>query len=107
MTIDSLQGPLTAADLRAIWEGAVDKSYSLPLLRAGEGQGLEVYGQAWAQLARVALAIDRTTQQLYIQPWSGQSSEPASDGRSPLRGAQRQLWEARRAYAMPLKKCHW
>ena len=36
---DSLQGALTTADLQAIWEGSVDRSYREPLLTAGEGGG--------------------------------------------------------------------
>ena len=74
---DSLQGALTTADLQAIWEGSVDRSYREPLLTAGEGGGFEVYTQAFEQLAAVSRAIDESTQQLYIQPWSGQSNEPA------------------------------
>lgn len=78
MSIDNQQGPLTAAQLMTIWQGAVDTAYSEPLLMAGEGQGLEVYTQAAQQIARLSQAVDFTTQQLFIQPWSGQSGEPAS-----------------------------
>jgi hypothetical protein len=74
-------GPLTAADLLDIWKGAVDKGYSEPILAAGEGQGLEAFTQAQAQLARVSLAIDRTTQAMFILPSSGQTNPPASGGR--------------------------
>jgi hypothetical protein len=79
---DSFQGALSAADLQAIWEGSVDRSYREPLLMAGEGGGFEVYTQAFAQGANLSAAIDYTTQQMFIQPWSGQTGEPAS-GASP------------------------
>ena len=75
---DSLQGPLTVADLQAVWEGAVDRSYREPLIAAGEGGGFEVYTQAFEQVARLSQAVDRTTQQMYLLPWSGQSDVPAS-----------------------------
>ena len=78
MTIDSKQGPLSAADLQAIWESSVDDSYSQPIVLAGEGKGFEVYTQAFAQVERLSQAVDYTTQALYILPWSGQSGEPAA-----------------------------
>jgi len=71
------QGPLTQADIQAIWEGAVDLSYSQALEAAGEGAGWEAYTQMFAQFARVSQAIDTTTQAMYILPWSGQSAAPA------------------------------
>lgn len=70
-------GPLTQADLQAIWEGACDSSFTQPLEAAGEGQGFEAYTQMFAQFARVSQAIDTTTQALYILPSSGQSAPPA------------------------------
>jgi hypothetical protein len=69
---------LTAAELLAIWQGVVDPSYSEPLIRLGDGKGLEVYGQALAQLQRVSQAIDTTTQSTYILPSSAQSAPPAA-----------------------------
>lgn len=78
MPVDSLQGPLTFEDLQAVWEGAVDREYARPLIAAGEGGGFEVYTQAFTQIARASAAVDRTFQQVYIQPWSGQSGSPAS-----------------------------
>ena len=78
MTIDSKQGPLSAQDLQAIWESSVDDSYSQPLVLAGEGNGFEVWTQAFAQIERLSQAVDYTTQALYILPWSGQTGEPAA-----------------------------
>jgi hypothetical protein len=70
-------GPLSADDLLAIWTSAVDSSYSQPISQAGDGGGMEVYGQAFAQLARVSEAIDVSTQAMFILPFSGQTSPPA------------------------------
>jgi hypothetical protein len=70
-------GPLTQADLQAIWEGAVDSGFSGGLEAAGEGAGFEAYTQMFAQFARASQAVDTTTQALYILPSSGQSASPA------------------------------
>jgi hypothetical protein len=78
----SKTGPLTMAELQALWVSVTDTGYSAPFIELGEGQGFEAYTQAFVQAARVSEAIDRTTQSLYFLPWSGQTSEPAS-------GAQR------------------
>jgi hypothetical protein len=77
-------GPLTRDDLQAIWEGALDKSYKDPFLAAGMGNGLEAHGQMWEIFARVSRAVDRTTQALFIVPWSGQSDSPAGGARKSL-----------------------
>jgi hypothetical protein len=71
-------GPLTQADLQAIWTGAVDVGYSAPLVAAGEGAGFEAYTQMFAQYARAAQAVDVSTQAMFILPSSGQSNPPAS-----------------------------
>lgn len=74
-------GPLTLDDIRQIWEGAVDTSYSEPLEQAGEGQGFEAWTQYFAQLARASEACDVNTQALYLLPSSAQSNPPASGAR--------------------------
>ncbi len=74
-------GPLSADDLQAIWSAALDRTYRDALLRAGDGGGLEAHGQIWEQCARASLAIDRTTQAMFIHGWSGESDEPASGAR--------------------------
>jgi hypothetical protein len=71
-------GPLTRADLQAIWTSALDKGYTEPFLKAGDGGGLEAHSQQWATFQRVSEAVDRTTQSFYLCPWSGQTDEPAS-----------------------------
>jgi hypothetical protein len=75
---DLSPGPLTRADLQAIWEGAVDRAYREPFLAAGEGEGLEAHSQLWELLARASTAIDVTTQEMFISPWSGQTNPPAA-----------------------------
>lgn len=72
------EGPLTRADLEAIWEGAIDRAYREPLVAAGEGNGLETQAQSWEILARTSRAVDITTQAMFIMPWSGQTDEPAA-----------------------------
>jgi hypothetical protein len=71
-------GPLTAADLQSIWEGVADSGYVQPLEQAGDGAGLEVYTQMFQQFARASLAVDVTTQALYILPSSGQTNPSAA-----------------------------
>lgn len=71
-------GPLTLADLEAEWRAAVDPTYAEALARALPGEGLEVHEVAWRVFERVSRAIDTTTQQLYVLPWSGESAAPAS-----------------------------
>lgn len=73
-------GPITAAEIQAIWESVVDKSYRDPLLEAGEGGGFEAWTQLFEQLARASNAVDVTTQAMFISPWSGQSNPPAGGG---------------------------
>jgi len=73
----STQGPLSLEDLLALWVSATDSTFSKPFTEAGDGGGLEVYSQGFAQHARVSQAVDRTTQALYILPFSGQTAPPA------------------------------
>jgi hypothetical protein len=73
-------GPLSRDEIQAVWEGAVDKGYSDPLIAGGEGKGFEAWTQLFAQLERASQAIDTTTQAMFIAPWSGQTNDPASGG---------------------------
>lgn len=72
------RGPQTAEELFAILRTAVDPLYLQAFLVEGGGSGLEAFEQICEQLARASLAIDRTTQALYILPWSGQSNPPSA-----------------------------
>lgn len=73
-------GPLTAAELLNLWQSVVDPGYSEPILSAGEGEGLEVITQAAAVYERQSVAVDRTTQAMFVLPWSGQTNPPAGGG---------------------------
>lgn len=64
-------GPLKIEQLIELWKSTVDPSYAESLITAGEGEGFEVYTQAFAMLARVSEAIERTRQSLFIREWSG------------------------------------
>jgi len=71
-----MPGPLTEAELLALWQSAVDAGYAEPLL--ADEVSAAVIQQGLAQHARVSLSIDRSTQQLFLLPWSGQTDEPAA-----------------------------
>lgn len=71
-------GPLTRAELQAIWKGSTDRGYSEPLEQAGDGAGFEAWSQFFAQLERASKAIDVTTQAMFISPWSGQTNPSAA-----------------------------
>lgn len=78
---DGKKGPLTLAEFTALWTSVTDPSYSRPFIELGEGQGFEAHTQAFAQYERVSQAVDRTTQSMYLLPFSGQTDEPASGGK--------------------------
>ena len=71
-------GPLTSAELQAIWQSVVDDTYAQGFIQAGEGNGFEAHTQAFQQFARVSQAIDTTMQEAYLLPWSGQTGAPAA-----------------------------
>lgn len=91
--------PYTIDQLLQLWRGTVDPSYSQPFLTAvGSAsidadediadptddhptRGLEVFTQNMAQSKRVSAAVVRTTEALYILPWSGQVDEASTGQR--------------------------
>lgn len=75
------RGALTLEELKTLWRSLQDSSFTRALERAGFDAGLESHWQMLAQMQRVSQAIDRTTQQMYFLPWSGQTDEPASGAR--------------------------
>lgn len=77
----SKSGPITRDELLAVWRSSVDGAYGDAFVAAGDGNGLEVYGQAFEQHARISQAIETNTQSLYVRSWSGQSGEIARGAR--------------------------
>ena len=71
------RGPLTFEELFAVLKSTTDPLYLQSFLEQGYGTGLESFEAICEVLARVALAVDRTTQALYVQHWSGETSPPA------------------------------
>lgn len=70
-------GPLNRADFEALWRDVTDESYWRPFVES-ENSPIEAIDQAIEQSQRASVVVDRTTQSMYIFPWSGQSDEPAS-----------------------------
>jgi hypothetical protein len=81
MASEPKTGPLTREDFEQIWKSVTDPEYSRSFIERGEGEGYEAHTQAMQQLERVSVGVDRTTQAMYVRPWSGQTAEPASGGR--------------------------
>lgn len=76
MPVETSQ-PITTDQLIALWKSATDSGYHLPFIEK-ENSGIEAHGQAWEQYQRASVMVNRTTQAMFILPWSGQSDEPAS-----------------------------
>jgi len=79
-------GALTSTELISLWKSVVDAGYSRPFLE-GEAEGRDTgfqasYGQAAEQLARASEMVNRSTQAMYVLPWSGQTDEPAAGARN-------------------------
>ena len=74
-------GYYTREELLQLWVDGTDKSYNRPFVEKGDGGGLEVFNQAFAQFERASVAIRNTFQSMYILPWSGQTADPASGDR--------------------------
>jgi len=80
MPIETAQ-PITFAQLLELWKSATDQGYHQPFLEQ-ENSGVEAHEQAWIQFERASEMVNRSTQAMFILPWSGQSDEPASGGRN-------------------------
>lgn len=72
-----MAGDLTREELIALWESVTDSAYNRPLLEQPES-GIEAIEQSAEQFARASLMVERTTQSMYILPWSGQTQPPAA-----------------------------
>jgi hypothetical protein len=65
---------LTFDDFYKMWLSVADTNYTTPFANS---EGVEAYGQLFAQMVRVSQAIDTSTQAMYAQAFSGQSAPPA------------------------------
>lgn len=65
-------------DLLAVWRRDMDPGYTEPLETESGGRGLDVIAGLAAMLERASLAVDLSTQALYLKPHSTQTQPPAS-----------------------------
>lgn len=70
--------PLTQAQLIELWRKLFPEGYTVPIEEESGGLGMDVFAQQAAQFARVAEAINRTTQSYYIRAHSQQTAPPAT-----------------------------
>lgn len=77
---DGTAGPISRAEFEALFLSVNDTSYARPFVELGEGKGYEAHTQAMVQCVRQSLAVDRTTQALYLLPFSGQTNPSAAGG---------------------------
>ncbi len=77
---DKTTGPLSRAEFEAIFQSVNDPSYSRPFIELGEGKGYEAHTQGFEQMQRLSASVDRTTQSMFLLPFSGQTDEPAQGG---------------------------
>lgn len=73
-----LRGAFTRDELFQVLKSTTDPLYLQSFIEQGYGSGLESFEALCEVLARVSSAIDRTTQAMFIRPWSGQSNPPAA-----------------------------
>ena len=70
-------------ELMELWKSVNDDAYTEPFITAkanGQFSNIEIFEQVAAQLARASEMIDKSTQAMYIMPWSGQTNPPAAGG---------------------------
>lgn len=72
--------PITVDEFLRIWEQVLDPSYTGPMLLVGDDSGFEMYRAHAEMCARTSLAVDITTQALFILPSSIQTNPPAAGG---------------------------
>lgn len=90
----------TPEQLFQVLQSTVDPTYLQPFLEQGPGSGLEAFEALTVVLSRVADAIERNCEALFIQPWSGQLSPPAMG--AALSTVQLQVQRGERMAAFPL-----
>lgn len=75
------QQPFTREDLLVLWRRILPPSYTVPIEQEDNGQGLDVFSQQAAQMARVSESIAITTQAYYLRAHSSQVRPPAAGER--------------------------
>ena len=70
--------PLTQAQLIELWRKLFPEGYTVPIEEESGGMGMDVYAQQAAQFARVAEAVNKTTQSYFIRAHSQQTGNPAT-----------------------------
>ena len=68
-------GALSRDELMQLWESVVSPEYAEPLKR---NESIEFIEQMAEQFALVSSIVDRNTQSMFLNGWSGQSADPAS-----------------------------
>lgn len=76
---------LTQAELLEVWRSVLPESYTTPLEEENDGRGFDVIAACAAVLARVAAAVETTTQAMYLFPHSIQEA-PESSGEAHATG---------------------
>jgi hypothetical protein len=71
---------LTEDDLLEVVRSSVDEAYLEGLENEDDGQGFDLYRSIAAIFARASEAVDVSTQEMYAQPHSSQTNDPASGG---------------------------
>lgn len=71
-----MAGPLTYDDLEVLWSGITDSLYSQSLQQSPDGYA--AIQQGIAQYTFLAECVNTSAQALFLLPWSGQTSPPAS-----------------------------
>jgi len=76
---------LTDAELLDIWRSVLPESYTRPLEEQADGRGLDVIAACAAVMARIAVAVETSTQAMYLLPHSIQEA-PESSGEAQATG---------------------
>jgi len=71
---------LSLSELLEVWRRVLPEGYTIPLEDEAGGRGIDVVAAMAAALARTALAVELTTQSMYLSPHSDQLRPPASGG---------------------------
>ncbi len=76
---------LTRDELLDIWRSVMPESYTIPLEEENDGRGFDVIEACAAVWARVAAAVETSTQAMYLLPHSSQTA-PESAGEAQATG---------------------